>query len=248
MSSRSSWCYITTTKECYHMNDVSTVSESAWSFSDRRYFGTSQGRRRPCLWVIVIDVCAMFVFSRASSGCSKFLPCIWRPMISIFGPLCIRDFEKGLADRGGWREEIHPMPEVEASFLHPFSYAPPGRRDTHFWTIFWPVLWGLLVANPLPPTPFRNLWLQKCVGDFCSYISGKFAGDFPWGYFWALSPTKMRTKNPATKSTEKSCGSKKNPRKIRFAKTGPTFSLVLPSIFSEFSAFSCGWLPQTPIL
>ena len=41
----------------------------------------------------------------------------------------VRSFEKGLADRGGWREEILPMPEIEASFLHPFSYAPSGEEE-----------------------------------------------------------------------------------------------------------------------
>ena len=29
----------------------------------------------------------------------------------------LRSFEKGLADRGGWREEILPVPETQASFL-----------------------------------------------------------------------------------------------------------------------------------
>ena len=45
-------------------------------------------------------------------------------------------FRKGLADRGAWREEIRPMPEIEASFLHPFSYAPLRRMGTYFWTLF----------------------------------------------------------------------------------------------------------------
>ena len=31
----------------------------------------------------------------------------------------LRGFEKGLADRGGWHEEIFPMPEVQASFFPP---------------------------------------------------------------------------------------------------------------------------------
>ena len=48
----------------------------------------------------------------------------------------IRSFEKRLADRGGWREEILHMPEIQASFLCPFSYAPLGRRETHFWRTF----------------------------------------------------------------------------------------------------------------
>ena len=40
-----------------------------------------------------------------------------------------RNFEKGLAERGGWREEILPTPEIQASLLHPFSYSSFRR----FW-------------------------------------------------------------------------------------------------------------------
>ena len=54
----------------------------------------------------------------------------------------IRGFEKGLADTGGWREELLPMPEIEASFLHPFSYSPLGEGGTHFWRTFLPVFGG----------------------------------------------------------------------------------------------------------
>ena len=37
-----------------------------------------------------------------------------------FGQL-VRSFEKGLAGRGGWREEILPMPQIQTSFLCPVS-------------------------------------------------------------------------------------------------------------------------------
>ena len=68
-----------------------------------------------------------------------------------------RGFEKGLADKRGWHGEILRMPGMRASFLHPFSYPPPQEKeDTILGTIL-PVFWALLVANPLPPTPFRNL-------------------------------------------------------------------------------------------
>ena len=50
--------------------------------------------------------------------------------------------------------------------------------------------------------------LQKCVRDFCGINLEDFAGDFPRGFFWALFPTKMRRKNPATKSVKKSGGPK----------------------------------------
>ena len=39
----------------------------------------------------------------------------------------VRSFEKGLADRGGWREEILERPEIQAPFAVPFSYAPRGE-------------------------------------------------------------------------------------------------------------------------
>ena len=35
-------------------------------------------------------------------------------------------------------------------------------------------------------------------GDFCCVRFGGFAKDFPGGFFWALFPTEMRRKNPAT--------------------------------------------------
>ena len=43
-------------------------------------------------------------------------------------PLKSEVSKRGLADRGGWCEEILPTPEIEASFLRPFSYAPLGER------------------------------------------------------------------------------------------------------------------------
>ena len=57
--------------------------------------------------------------------------------------------------------------------------------------------------NLLGPAP-----LQKCVGDFCCINLEDFAGVFPGGFFWPLFPTKMRRKNPATKSAKISGGPK----------------------------------------
>ena len=49
---------------------------------------------------------------------------------------CFRGFEKGLAYRGGWREEFPPA-QIRAFFLYPFSYSSLRRRQTQFWgTIF----------------------------------------------------------------------------------------------------------------
>ena len=58
-------------------------------------------------------------------------------------------------------------------------------------------------------------------GIFVVQILEDFAGDFPGGFSWALFPTKMQRKNPATKSAKKSGGLNKNPRKFRSAKTRP---------------------------
>ena len=60
----------------------------------------------------------------------------------------LRSFEKGLADRGGWREEIFHMPEIQASFLCPFSYAPLGEGDT-FLENFLGSFGGFVCRQPL---------------------------------------------------------------------------------------------------
>ena len=45
-------------------------------------------------------------------------------------------------------------------------------------------------------------------GIFVAYFFGGFCRDFRGGFFWALLPTKIRGKNPASKSAEKSGGPK----------------------------------------
>ena len=60
-------------------------------------------------------------------------------MISGLRWTFLRSFAKGLAERGGWREEIFAVPEIETPFLHAFSYAPLRRRGRHFWRTFWAV-------------------------------------------------------------------------------------------------------------
>ena len=54
----------------------------------------------------------------------------------------------------------------------------------------------------------KNSLCRKLSGIFVVLNLEDFAGDFPGGFFWALFPTKMRRKNPATKSAKKSGGSK----------------------------------------
>ena len=60
-------------------------------------------------------------------------------------------FEKGLAGRGGWREEILQRPEIQASFLYHFSYAPLGEGRHISKELF-----GSFWAVCLSPTPSRQ--------------------------------------------------------------------------------------------
>ena len=56
----------------------------------------------------------------------------------------------------GWREEILHMPEIQASFLHPVSYAPLGEGGHISGERFLALFGGLFVANPLLPTLFET--------------------------------------------------------------------------------------------
>ena len=81
----------------------------------------------------------------------------------------IRSLEKGLADGGGWREEILPMPHVQASFMHPFFQFPPNEgRRTQFWepscAVFSALLSGFSqrgLANGVSPFFFSENKTEK---------------------------------------------------------------------------------------
>ena len=48
---------------------------------------------------------------------------------------------------------------------------------------------------------------DMCRGFFCVvYMLEDSAEDFPGGFFWALCPTKMKNKNPATKHLRNKSG------------------------------------------
>ena len=75
-----------------------------------------------------------------------------------------RSFEKGLADRRGWREDILPMPQrMRPHSLHLLSYGPPRRRGTCSWRIFWPVSLGLVTVcrQPPPANPFSKPLIHR---------------------------------------------------------------------------------------
>ena len=55
--------------------------------------------------------------------------------------LSVSGFEKGLADRGRWREETLPMPVVQTSFLQNFPMPFEEKGNTilgTFFAVFWP--------------------------------------------------------------------------------------------------------------
>ena len=72
--------------------------------------------------------------------------------------ISVRSFEKGLADRRGWREQILHMPEIQASFLYPFSYAPSGEQEKGdtFLENFLGSFWGFVCRQPPPANPFSS--------------------------------------------------------------------------------------------
>ena len=73
-------------------------------------------------------------FARISQGFSRF-----------------RSFKKGLADRGGWREEILLLLEIGLISV-PSFLCPLRRRGTYFWRIFW----GFVCRQPPPANPFSK--------------------------------------------------------------------------------------------
>ena len=66
--------------------------------------------------------------------------------------LIVRRFKMGLTDSGGWLDGALPMPQIQASFLHPFLLSPPYEKGEHNSGEFFAVCQALLVANLLPPT------------------------------------------------------------------------------------------------
>ena len=83
------------------------------------------------------------------------LPVLLQKLVGEFFFCSVRGFEKGLADRGGWREEILHMPEIQASFLYPFSYAPLGEGG-HISREFWGSFLGFVCRQPPPANPFSK--------------------------------------------------------------------------------------------
>ena len=103
--------------------------------------------------------------SREGTNFSTPTPSQGRPLPhpTISGPIkliCVLFFQKFRKGVGGQRGLARGDPSYARDsdlFLCPFSYAILRRRSTQFWGSVLAALWALLVANLLPPTPFRNL-------------------------------------------------------------------------------------------
>ena len=99
-------------------------------------------------------------------------------------------FEKGFADRGGWREKTLQRPEIQTFSLYPFSYAPLGERGHISGELF-----GLFLGVCLSPAPSRQPLFET--SDFVVEILEDSAGhlfyleDFS-GHFFSR---KMKTRN-----------------------------------------------------
>ena len=74
-------------------------------------------------------------------------------------------------------------------FLRPFSYAPLMSTRTQFWWTILAVFWALFAANPLPLTPFRNLWREGVVmgGVSRSGLILPFGCPIWTSFFWTIS-------------------------------------------------------------
>ena len=66
-------------------------------------------------------------------------------------------FRKGVGGQRGLARRNTSKTRDLGNFSVPFFLCPLRRMGTHFWRVFWALFGGLFVANPLPPTPFRNL-------------------------------------------------------------------------------------------
>ena len=96
----------------------------------------------------------------------------------------IKDFEKGLADRGGWREEILPMPEIQASFSASFFlFLAYEKVDTILGNKFC-CIWGPVSRQrsrqPLFKTsPWARREILMSRGKICETI---FVSQLPCNY------------------------------------------------------------------
>ena len=70
-------------------------------------------------------------------------------------------FRRGVGGQRGLARGNPSKARASGLFFVHFCLCSPRRRGTNFWRTFWTLFGGLFVANPLPPTPFRNLRIKQ---------------------------------------------------------------------------------------
>ena len=91
-----------------------------------------------------------------------------------------RKFRKGVGGQRGLARRSPSKARDWGLFSVPFFLCPLRRIGTHFWRTFGALFGGLFVANPFPPTPFRNL--RQFHGVFRS------ADGCPWHDIYGSTP------------------------------------------------------------
>ena len=86
----------------------------------------------------------------------------WGIFLNQGSSLVFSVFSSDVSKRGWWSEAVVAnktflCQRLKALFCTSFPICPLRRRGTHYWRLFWAVFGCLFVANPLPPTPLRNL-------------------------------------------------------------------------------------------
>ena len=88
----------------------------------------------------------------------------------------VQKFRKGVGGQRGLARRNPSKARDLGLFSVPFFLCPLRRMGTHFWRPFWALFGGLFVANPLPPTPFRNLRFVQLL--FCPTFRANLQGHF----------------------------------------------------------------------
>ena len=140
-------------------SEAISAARLSWGYFCREatiylYRTTGKGRR---LELILVKNCSAF--------CLKDCLTLWSttapppPNAYRFCPPTSEVSKRGWRTEGvGPRNPSHTMDS--GLFSAPFFLSPLMSRRTQLCGAIFAVFWALLVADPLPPTPFRNLWQQ----------------------------------------------------------------------------------------
>ena len=121
--------------------------------------------------------------------------------------------------RGGWRKHILPKPEMQASFLHPFSYPPSNQKGHNSGERSFAVFWALLVAKPPPANPFFKRMRLSCLQLEASCLQWSFlltVDNFSF-YLQLNAFVKLSCQRVIFNSVQTRCIVKARLRKVRFS-------------------------------